>query len=101
MTESIWITTITMPIHEFDIFTFNAWLQSATLLELYIELMYVETCTADWSAIWEITFGAFKNKAALRASFYNSLYVLIDNTIIDRTNAAFAQTKGGEIYASY
>lgn len=34
MAEPIWILTTTSPDREFDIFTFNTWLHTATLAEL-------------------------------------------------------------------
>jgi hypothetical protein len=90
MTESVWITTTTLPDSEFDIFRFTAWLQHATLLELQIELLFTEICADEFTALWGISHGAAKQEAVVKANFYNSLYALIDNTIIDRTNAAFA-----------
>lgn len=89
MAEAVWITTTTLPDSEFDIFRFTAWLQHATLLELHLELLFTEICANEFTALWGISYGTAKQEAVEKANFYNSLYALIDNEIVDRTDAAF------------
>lgn len=90
MAESVWVATTILPDSTFDIFRFTAWLHSATLLELHIELLYAEICATEFTQLWGISFGAAKQEAARKADFYNNLYARIDNEIVDRTDAAFA-----------
>lgn len=89
MTESTWITTHTMPDGTFDFFRFAAWLHTAPLLELQVELLYVETCAAEFGKLAEITIGKGKDKACQKANLFNSLWCLIDNEIFDRCNPVY------------
>lgn len=90
MTESVWVTTTTLPDGTFDIFQFTVWLQSATLPDLYIGLAQANTLAIAYNERWRLSFGTAKDAAGQKADFYYNLYHLIDNTIIDRTNAALA-----------
>lgn len=51
MTEHTWVLTTTLPDGTFDIFRFAAWLEQATLLELQLELLYVETCMDEYGTL--------------------------------------------------
>lgn len=89
MTELVWVTTTTRHDGTFDIFQFTAWLQSATLLELYAELARIESLAIDSQEQYQITFGKARDEAADTAEYYNNVHHHISMEICDRTNASF------------
>lgn len=89
MAESIWITTTTLPDGTFDFFRFAALLQTATLLELHMELIYAETCADEYGSIADVCYGAEKEEMTAKAILHNSLWALIDNEIFIRGNPEF------------
>lgn len=89
MADFIWITTTTTPDGKFDIFQFTGWLQSATLIDLYIGLAHMETLAIAYEERWSLLFGEAQDEAAAKAGFYNNLHHLISIEICDRTDGSF------------
>lgn len=88
--QHAWVMTTTLPDGTFDYFRFAAWLQSATLLELQMEQLYVDTCAEEYTALLGVTFGADRDTMQQKVNLYNSLWMFIDNEIFDRTHPVFA-----------
>lgn len=88
--EHAWVLTTTLPDGTFDFFRFAALLQSASLLELQMELLYASLCADEYEQLASLTFGEEGETMKQKAKLYSSLWAMIDNELFDRLNPTFA-----------
>lgn len=64
------IHTTTSPDREFDIFDWNRWLNTASIMQLQVEVMMLATLVAFYAEMWELAEDALRENATAKIELF-------------------------------